>query len=178
MADIGSSPRVRGTRHDVPHAAICRRFIPARAGNASLQLPRLTLDSGSSPRVRGTHRPRRTSTGIRRFIPARAGNTLVDAMTIRRGPVHPRACGERSMRIGIDGADDRFIPARAGNTHADAADVHLRRFIPARAGNTAVLSEQPLESAGSSPRVRGTPRAASSACASDRFIPARAGNAR
>ena len=73
--DVGSSPRVRGTRESARNAFADRRFIPARAGNAR-RCPRRhylhtvhpracgerrscatcrTLNSGSSPRVRGTH---------------------------------------------------------------------------------------------------------------------------
>ena len=73
---IGSSPRLRGTRHERGHALPRERIIPAPAGNTSL-IPALipyTSDHpracgehitmrvirgkliGSSPRLRGTHK--------------------------------------------------------------------------------------------------------------------------
>ena len=74
IATHGSSPRVRGTRHQSASIPCMRRFIPACAGNASgddgsspmspvhprVCGERLTIDygkaakAGSSPRVRGT----------------------------------------------------------------------------------------------------------------------------
>ena len=94
-AEVGSSPRVRGTglvRSDAFHL---HRFIPARAGNSHLvsSLPdRCSVhpracgeqkqkpfsggtEIGSSPRVRGTELDRFVLSSLRRFIPARAGNS-------------------------------------------------------------------------------------------------------
>ena len=95
-AEVGSSPRGRGTRSPSLSDPGPDRFIPARAGNASRVPPRrgppavhpraggerlaATYQAparvGSSPRGRGTHThpPRRR--WFARFIPARAGNAL------------------------------------------------------------------------------------------------------
>ncbi len=151
----GSSPRVRGTHGDDVRSCLCVRFIPARAGNAAIRPCSATCRSvhpracgerqsavqsqavkrGSSPRVRGTPHSRRQKTARWRFIPARAGNAVTSAHPPTTMPVHPRACGERSLvssspsspigssprvrgtrcRARGDGWGDRFIPARAGN---------------------------------------------------------------
>ena len=92
----GSSPHARGTHATSAYARVWVRFIPACAGNASLQKclicsnavhPRmrgersissyLTIDKyGSSPHARGTRKPSSHFHGNSRFIPACAGNAL------------------------------------------------------------------------------------------------------
>ena len=106
---LGSSPRVRGTRH-LERILKSMRFIPARAGEHQTSFavgfnavhPRVCGEQlqhplerqgapGSSPRVRGTSiTPWMLAS---RFTPARAGNT----QPLRIRPSLPR-----------------FIPARAG----------------------------------------------------------------
>ena len=96
VAHIGSSPRVRGTRHVRHSYARFERFIPAGAGNTpsriasswlpsvhprgcgehSLCLIPLSETFGSSPRVRGTR--------------------LDSEDRCRLSPVHPRGCGEHT----------------------------------------------------------------------------------
>ena len=111
--------------------------------------------------------------------------------------VHPRACGERSVRFLRLVQSVRFIPARAGNgSRRSTVPSRVIRFIPARAGNgnwqTPLLlsnavhpracgerhkSMQPLRcTTGSSPRVRGTVTTRPRRIRNLRFIPARAGN--
>ena len=118
LLDSGSSPRVRGTDKAFPKWDVKHRFIPACAGNSdgvrnsrrySSVHPRVCGEqgtsavgffraAGSSPRVRGTaaypyfpyHSPR--------FIPACAGNSRTNHGKIRKGPVHPRVCGEQLTR--------------------------------------------------------------------------------
>ena len=112
---LGSSPRMRGTRITNAHAAINRRFIPAHAGNAlaiSAALSgvavhpracgerrsgrRLALPhDGSSPRMRGTRRSSGRCGIVARFIPAHAGNAGASSRWNASSAVHPRACGER-----------------------------------------------------------------------------------
>ena len=93
---VGSSPRVRGTRHSPDPDRVLHRFIPACAGNTRRGhacgryqavhprvcgehwcTPRLPSGAtGSSPRVRGTLQNVLQDTSAQRFIPACAGNTL------------------------------------------------------------------------------------------------------
>jgi len=94
FVQIGSSPRVRGTRIRSCRRSFHPRFIPACAGNADHPAvtqfgpavhPRVCGErtststsaqsfSGSSPRVRGTRERRNQHRGQLRFIPACAGN--------------------------------------------------------------------------------------------------------
>ena len=157
-----------------------RRFIPARAGNASATLPAATGSGGSSPRVRGTHRRLQHQRHSR--------------------PVHPRACGERIAGCSISADARRFIPARAGNAPHRIEDKATQPVHPRACGerhrqpstNTLPLTvhpracgERPVSRQlrmtcgnGSSPRVRGTPAIRwPDGIDHSRFIPARAGNA-
>ena len=53
---VGSSPRVRGTRRVIGDFHFIFRFIPACAGNTSINGSVILPYGGSSPRVRGTLR--------------------------------------------------------------------------------------------------------------------------
>ena len=73
---IGSSPRVRGTRTNVPYGRAWERFIPAGAGNAKLRV--VERPNGAvHPRGCGERRYQGAALlrGVR-FIPAGAGNAL------------------------------------------------------------------------------------------------------
>ena len=195
----GSSPRVRGTRHDERGRQLPERFIPARAGNADDRAVTRRYDDGSSPRVRGTRGAERGDHGTT--------------------PVHPRACGERAGLDGRDRSPHRFIPARAGNAplrctvsqlvagssprvrgtlsrlisgswrypvhpracgeRADARGhgIRLDTVHPRACGERACRGITRQQVNGSSPRVRGTLIGTDDANDCNRFIPARAGNA-
>ncbi len=151
---------------------------------------------GSSPRVRGTRGRDGPHREHGRFIPARAGNTTLHAAPAEPMPVHPRACGEHqymqyegypargsSPRVrGTPGNRHvgrkraRFIPARAGNTHGLRTGWPPWSVHPRACGEHSRVKNTGAPSAGSSPRVRGTPSDRLIANEEWRFIPARAGN--
>ena len=152
---FGSSPRVRGTVGFQCRVSEWGRFIPARAGNGSAPPPKPSIPSvhpracgeraggsgsrfsnaGSSPRVRGTGREWRVAPLRLRFIPARAGNGPDDLSPVLDVPVHPRACGERS--IPFFAFFSRFGSSpRVRGTVLMVFPIKIQpRFIPARAGN-------------------------------------------
>ncbi len=154
------------------------------------------LIGGSSPRVRGTAGQSGIDAAHHRFIPAGAGNgTPVSPLTKDR-PVHPRGCGERAKRSHADAVNVGSSPRVRGTDRGTEALRCVRRFIPAGAGNGSSASRSSIRGAvhprgcgerptdytdggigsGSSPRVRGTGRAARSRSAGSGFIPAGAGN--
>ncbi len=110
--------------------------------------------------------------------------------------VHPRACGEHaagardltedagsSPRVrgtpvsGLPAlTSSRFIPARAGNTKASPPPACRTTVHPRACGEHLGEMFRTLARPGSSPRVRGTPRAGHRHLGGRRFIPARAGN--
>ena len=167
---------MRGTGNH--HASRCAkyRFIPACAGNSrSIRNSDLTL-RGSSPRVRGTAIVVPCNDPQRRFIPACAGNRVSSEVCDFIRTVHPRVCGEQSIKefgfLNPVGSSPR-VRGTVRGTHPNNT---YHRFIPACAGNSQnafesrrgdtvhprVCGEQicpyhPIfVSAGSSPRVRGT----------------------
>ena len=94
-------PRACGERGICDFRQATARAVHPRA--CGERVPDILVETmasiGSSPRVRGTRLLARWGRGSLRFIPARAGN----AEALRRGgqpwPVHPRACGERALRL-------------------------------------------------------------------------------
>ncbi len=152
----GSSPRVRGTRHQRHGERDPHRFIPARAGNTQASRktehplpvhPRACGEHstgrfatrnglGSSPRVRGTRREDPLPRPGRRFIPARAGNTGCCGPRRTVSTVHPRACGEHEEVAVLMPNEAGSSPRVRGTRHGYRRPHPTRRFIPARAGNT------------------------------------------
>ena len=114
VAELGSSPRVRGTLPRSAWNATCWWIIPACAGNTILisgatgqhgdhprvcgeHLPlvkRISCWPGSSPRVRGTRLDVERHQVRAGIIPACAGNTVWEVHSCLVGGDHPRVCGE------------------------------------------------------------------------------------
>ena len=154
-ADVGSSPRVRGTVSYSSGSLSHRRFIPACAGNsATLAIrhleeavhPRVCGEQstygpdtsrviGSSPRVRGTGDPRITGSTSDRFIPACAGNRSLTACMAVLTAVHPRVCGEQAVWTTAHTVSAGSSPRVRGTVITTGEDFGLVRFIPACAGN-------------------------------------------
>ena len=154
-AFVGSSPRERGTHADEVPGRQCRRFIPARAGNAAMARfrglmaavhPRASGERcslveacpstiGSSPRERGTPPASESEGAYIRFIPARAGNASPSPASSSASAVHPRASGERSFRAWPSSSRFGSSPRERGTLHHDLGGIAHARFIPARAGN-------------------------------------------
>ena len=192
----GSSPRVRGTGCDIISGKGVNGIIPACAGNRNHQNyhydktrdhPRVCgeqfllhpsqLDTwGSSPRVRGTVSPRLKPSPKPRD--------------------HPRVCGEQPMESPMTFCKVGSSPRVRGTAHGTAQSGMPAGIIPACAGNRSVsgfchvtlrdhprvCGEQKIEphsrktDPGSSPRVRGTARAATEQLKQSGIIPACAGN--
>ena len=197
MAVTGSSPRLRGTRHQVLRALHGRRFIPAPAGNAAALSWSSWWHRGSSPRLRGTRAQGRHVGELLRFIPAPAGNALLPHCSSWKRAVHPRACGERPLLSSGHRNEFGSSPRLRGTLVCTPMCVWKERFIPAPAGNacgtparkaTAPVHpracgerenrKQPMGcERGSSPRLRGTHPGSLDGRMIGRFIPAPAGNA-
>ena len=215
---IGSSPRLRGTHRTQADSQQFQRFIPAPAGNAvsacvhsrqstvhpracgerPLSVARGLMICGSSPRLRGTPNCYPFPMVPTRFIPAPAGNAAMNTISDKPVTVHPRACGERTIRTEDEGTHTgssprlrgtlflvhkpniryRFIPAPAGNARFRRRMKESIPVHPRACGERAMPCAFSLYSTGSSPRLRGTPCERLLALAGRRFIPAPAGNAR
>ena len=133
-AEIGSSPRMRGTPLHSPDGEWRLRFIPAYAGNTRMWNlssgsvpvhPRVCgehasvtasalMKSGSSPRMRGTHKVNEIQARQRRFIPAYAGNTWPLSPMGSSSAVHPRVCGEHSFNRAANSSSSGSSPRMRG----------------------------------------------------------------
>ena len=172
----GSSPRLRGTPHEMQRGRGLVRIIPAPAGNTRKQTGRCCLDS-DHPRACGEHNEPiagfPTSGGI---IPAPAGNTQAgDRICVDAIGSSPRLRGTH-FQVARHPARRRIIPAPAGNTA-------LLRFLPScrpdhprACGEHMTPPSWPCIPGGSSPRLRGTLGWSQSFPDKLRIIPAPAGN--
>ena len=151
---------------------------------------------GSSPRMRGTGHPGIRAGAAQRFIPAHAGNRPSSPPAPRPPAVHPRACGEQldttmmpnpgnGSSPRMRGTDDprltrsavlRFIPAHAGNRTAPGTMPRASSVHPRACGEQPASIRWTCQSAGSSPRMRGTVSYPAGGSVMPRFIPAHAGN--
>ena len=131
-----------------------------------------------------------------RFIPACAGNIPANFSGPIAWPVHPRVCGEHSLKeitpFHFTGSSPRvrgtlanaalvkpfkrFIPACAGNMPAAGSTSDVKPVHPRVCGEHAGCRQHIGRQAGSSPRVRGTFAGSGHLNVNLRFIPACAGN--
>ena len=91
-------------------------------------------------------------------------------------PVHPRVCGELLGHRHDQQRDRRFIPACAGNSRPPRRFRCAGTVHPRVCGELTVTVLPLFDTAGSSPRVRGTPENVDPQASALRFIPACAGN--
>ncbi len=151
----GSSPRVRGTRSIPKRNWPRRRIIPAGAGHTTLMSAK-SCGSADHPRGCGAHPAARLH-----CRPSIGSSPRV------RGTPSPRRCDE---------CLDRIIPAGAGHTRPATGTGQDAADHPRGCGAHWVMRCARSSSAGSSPRVRGTPAGADAALFKPRIIPAGAGH--
>ena len=174
VANVGSSPRVRGTGTRGLQEQHGERFIPACAGNRyyapalarySAVHPRVCGEQGlgqqvvlgavgSSPRVRGTASGNCGNGSRIRFIPACAGNRSSAMRCTCNSAVHPRVCGEQPHRKGFARWADGSSPRVRGTDRHGIPRAIAVRFIPACAGNRSASIAQSAR-ASVHPRVCG-----------------------
>ena len=173
-ASNGSSPRVWGTRQCRRVSSCLLRFIPACVGNSyrrhlectiyavhprvcgelgtlSIGLPRTC---GSSPRVWGTPADYTVVRDLSRFIPACVGNSCFGRSMRPSGRVHPRVCGELSVRPIFSIMDIGSSPRVWGTLVNRPVMLFQMRFIPACVGNSSPARSK-LSSRTVHPRVCG-----------------------
>ena len=172
----GSSPRVRGTRTWCSNAPPRPPVHPRVCGELEFLVEVHFVSSGSSPRVRGTRICRCRQRHSCRFIPACAGNSI-GLTPVEAGDYgsSPRVRGTRARDIGPH-RRRRFIPACAGNSRTPTRALCASSVHPRVCGELLRRPCSRRTTAGSSPRVRGTPGCGKGEPQYRRFIPACAGN--
>ena len=153
---LGLSPLARGTLLCRFHITGLPRFIPAGAGNTTVQtagyyffavyprwcgehnvrLSPLCVVAGLSPLARGTRIKHGLTRRAARFIPAGAGNTPRLFKRGRRGSVYPRWRGEHPPLAPSNSGTVGLSPLARGTHVANRLIIIYFRFIPAGAGNT------------------------------------------
>ena len=153
---MGLSPLARGTRRAANARSKLSRFIPAGAGNTTVDVnssrvepvyPRwrgehpavaagAVLRHGLSPLARGTRILARCPGGSARFIPAGAGNTGSVRLWIGASAVYPRWRGEHKIPEGYFFTRLGLSPLARGTRYQRGDLTAVCRFIPAGAGNT------------------------------------------
>ena len=137
ITNLGSSPRMWGTRRASIHGAALVRFIPTHVGNASIgknthrlfpvhphacgernkKVTQRSLRGGSSPRMWGTLMRFRRIFVPRRFIPTHVGNAQKKEKRLEFViGSSPRMWGTRHINSLI-GDNGRFIPTHVGNAY-------------------------------------------------------------
>ena len=155
-ANVGSSPRMRGTQMQPVGHIVDSGIIPAHAGNtcgfefgrvvggdhprACGEHSHVTLQSlklvGSSPRMRGTRSGRHRRPDRRGIIPAHAGNTFGHRTAPTVHGDHPRACGEHHITVQTVMPESGSSPRMRGTRIADDIARVAAGIIPTHAGNT------------------------------------------
>ena len=156
VIDMGSSPRVRGTRERRGPFHHDHGIIPACAGNTRRgsrrshprrDHPRVCGEhsdepftaeeiAGSSPRVRGTLADNVHRIHDRGIIPACAGNTPMEFEPISPERDHPRVCGEHNRKVLTMCSEEGSSPRVRGTRVLGRDDEAELGIIPACAGNT------------------------------------------
>ena len=170
------------------HPRLCGEHTPKSRPKGSVQ--------GSSPLMRGTLK-RLTGFCVGcRIIPAYAGNTVLCAAVSIQLEDHPRLCGEHSLeqinaegkrgssplmrgtQLGANqcGRKTRIIPAYAGNTLSPCSSNVSDQDHPRLCGEHPFCQRIPAGARGSSPLMRGTPKARFRVASICGIIPAYAGN--
>ena len=172
------------------------RDHPRVCGEHQLKANILNTYPGSSPRMRGTLVMCMKCGMLLGIIPAYAGNTSSCSPPHPCGRDHPRVCGEHYAKATENKVRSGSSPRMRGTRMSVTFSALYCGIIPAYAGNTGFLWETMwldgdhprvcgehicanstvIHSAGSSPRMRGTPNESIGVIPKIGIIPAYAGN--
>ena len=156
MAHRGTSPRMRGKRHNQPGVAGTVRNIPAYAGKTLATVgnkrgpqehPRVcgensparmgfACTTGTSPRMRGKPLILIAPNSGTRNIPAYAGKTTATSRPHGLYGEHPRVCGENDWDIDLRGFREGTSPRMRGKPQQHPGPTAYTGNIPAYAGKT------------------------------------------
>ena len=176
----------------------CSSAHPRVCGENETPVPKAGKLAGSSPRVRGKPRPTQEPIVTQRLIPACAGKTTRSSSASRSDRAHPRVCGENHDPIHLDhahgGSSPRvrgkrtlrpgrlrrrgLIPACAGKTNRRVLSILQGSAHPRVCGENVIADNLPVNTTGSSPRVRGKLQEAAQRAGVTGLIPACAGKTR
>ena len=157
---VGLSPRMRGNPQSAPESGICRRSIPAYAGEPAgapapaglcAVYPRVCggtraqslsrrVRQGLSPRMRGNPSPPPTPTARAGSIPAYAGEPRHLPQLPGGGEVYPRVCGGTSGNSPAASCNMGLSPRMRGNQRRRRTAATRSGSIPAYAGEPRAIA--------------------------------------
>ncbi len=147
--ELGSSPRMRGSRRHTIYQDVIRGIIPAHAGltlrqqaRYHLQGAHTTVDSttvklqGSSPRMRGSQPVSSDCLSCSGIIPAGAGLTPARYSRFSDIRDHPRGCGAHAESRAVKPVKSGSSPRVRGSHFMRDLPAEQAGIIPAGAGLT------------------------------------------
>ena len=137
--------------------AVCRvsQDHPRACGEKSHERVRVREQPGSPPRMRGKGLVVRAALPERRITPAHAGKSSFGRCGPRTPRDHPRACGEKPMRILWEHAKEGSPPRMRGKVCTGHSRRRKSGITPAHAGKSGKKQGQTGGALGSPPRMRG-----------------------
>ena len=196
IAGGGIIPAYAGSTQKAAHRRRSQRDHPRVCGEHDKVPVDGLIVAGSSPRMRGALGVTSYYIEEERIIPAYAGSTFRQTWSQHDGADHPRVCGEHAIRkrrnrpgagssprmrgarihCGCEGQYIGIIPAYAGSTAQGPVLGEAQADHPRVCGEHWALPNAVSRDRGSSPRMRGAPRAAIATTTVIRIIPAYAGS--
>ena len=172
---VGITPAHAGKRQVLHHASRPAWDHPRACGEKCSHGAHIRSTSGSPPRMRGKVKMRMIQPGFTRITPAHAGKRSKPMFSKLRTRDHPRACGEKrlklvalSSRLGspprMRGKDTQskqgqgrvwITPAHAGKRRFPAACPHSNGDHPRACGEKGTGNRGATWLQGSPPRMRG-----------------------
>ena len=191
----GIIPAHAGLTLDTPDRFYRARDHPRACGAHSISSDTRSPPAGSSPRMRGSLAAASTNANTNGIIPAHAGLTFYGLSSRFSCRDHPRACGAHRLLHTPHPLHEGSSPRMRGSRKIRQPNKRCNGIIPAHAGLTAVSPSMrsarwdhpracgahvrrrsgAFESMGSSPRMRGSRRAARDNLEAIGIIPAHAG---
>ena len=132
----GSPPRMRGEAPCRATTPVWGGITPAHAGKRSNGTDVIYTALGSPPRMRREEETGRPWSGIKGITPAHAGRRQCPQTAAPQQTDHPRACGEKDLRVGHASHPQGSPPRMRGEVSNAPSSTAAAGITPAHAGRS------------------------------------------